>query len=214
MIYGSGSNAAITFAINSGIIGATECTGFARFITPASVTQVPLVRQDGAFTPLQIGGGNFVNIAAWPSGSIMVRYAWTVAGSKSYAHTGRFKSGIGADSRLFVDNTVYASGFGSNYGGSGSGAITSAGSLFPLLCVEDLTDNATGYYLSDVAIWTVSLTDNEVSSLEKGFSPRRVRPSALIVHVPLVRNIQDVKRGLLPITAQGVTPALHPRYYP
>lgn len=41
-------------------------------------------------------------------------------------------------------------------------------------------------YIADVAIWNVALTDAEVLSLSKGFSPLKVRPSGLVFYCPLL----------------------------
>lgn len=40
-------------------------------------------------------------------------------------------------------------------------------------------------YLADVALWNVALTDAEVLSLARGYSPLLVRPSALVFYSPL-----------------------------
>lgn len=40
--------------------------------------------------------------------------------------------------------------------------------------------------LADIALWSVQLTDDEVTSLGKGFSPLLIRPSALEIYGPLV----------------------------
>jgi hypothetical protein len=68
-------------------------------------------------------------------------------------------------------------------------------------------------YLSDLAIWNESLTDDEIVGLSKGFKPFRVRPQSLQLYIPLIRNIQDV-RGVVSLTSfNGPTPISHPRMY-
>ena len=79
-------------------------------------------------------------------------------------------------------------------GGSKGTDTTSTTTPFPSRTSIGKRDNAsndrafgaggTGY-LADVAIWNVALTDAEVLSLSKGFSPLLVRPSALVFYSPL-----------------------------
>lgn len=66
---------------------------------------------------------------------------------------------------------------------------------------------------AEVAIWSVSLTGAEISSLSKGFKPYRIRPQSLVFYAPLIRNLQDTK-GALAITNNNSAPvANHPRVY-
>jgi hypothetical protein len=66
--------------------------------------------------------------------------------------------------------------------------------------------------LAEVGIWNVALTDDEVASLAKGFSPDQIRPQSLIAYLPLVRTAQDIK-GNAWTTAGTLTVADHPRVY-
>jgi hypothetical protein len=66
--------------------------------------------------------------------------------------------------------------------------------------------------LAEVAIWTAALSDAEIASLAKGFSPLRVRPQSLVYYQPLVRSDHVWKGPTMPRTGSpGVT--RHPRTY-
>lgn len=67
---------------------------------------------------------------------------------------------------------------------------------------------------AEAAIWSVALTAAEIASLAKGFSPRRIRPQSLVFYAPLIRNLQDVRRGLALTPVNGPTVVAHPRCYP
>ena len=67
--------------------------------------------------------------------------------------------------------------------------------------------------MSEAAIWNVALTNAEIASLAKGFSPRRVRPQSLVFYAPLLRNLQDLRQGLALTAVNSPTVANHPRVY-
>lgn len=67
--------------------------------------------------------------------------------------------------------------------------------------------------LSDIAIWSATLTAAEISSLAKGFKPTRIRPQSLVFYAPLIRNLQDVRGGLALTNNNSATVADHPRVY-
>lgn len=69
---------------------------------------------------------------------------------------------------------------------------------------------------AEAALWSVVLSAAEINSLFKGFSPRRIRPQALISHTPLVRDLIDRKNGAVGVfylADNSVTIATHPRCY-
>jgi len=78
-------------------------------------------------------------------------------------------------------------------------------------------DQTLGAYLtgdvSEVAVWTVDLTDDEIASLAKGFKPFRVRPQSLLYYAPLIRNLHDVSAGITLTNNNSATVADHPRVY-
>jgi hypothetical protein len=78
-----------------------------------------------------------------------------------------------------------------------------------------ITGGATTFfpgYIAEFAAWNIALTDDDVASLAKGFSPRLVRPQSLVFYAPLIRNVQDL-RGVVALTTTGTTVADHPRIY-
>lgn len=66
-------------------------------------------------------------------------------------------------------------------------------------------------YGADYAIWNAALTDAEVLSLSKGYSPLLVRPQSLVFYLPGVRNKQDVRKGITLTEAGTVGVIAHPR---
>lgn len=55
-------------------------------------------------------------------------------------------------------------------------------------------------YLAEVAIWNVTLTANELSSLYTGTKANQIRPQNLKFYMPLVRNIYDATASTTGIT--------------
>lgn len=56
-------------------------------------------------------------------------------------------------------------------------------------------------YLAEVAIWNVTLTTNELSSLYTGTKANQIRPQNLKFYMPLVRNIYDATASTTSITS-------------
>lgn len=51
-------------------------------------------------------------------------------------------------------------------------------------------------HISDVAIWSAALNTDEINSLAKGFSAKRIRPQSLEYYVPLVRNLYEYNSNI------------------
>ena len=66
---------------------------------------------------------------------------------------------------------------------------------------------------ADAALWNAFLTDDEITSLSKGFKPYRVRPQSLVFYAPLIRDLNDIKAGLALTNNNTATVADHPRVY-
>ena len=66
---------------------------------------------------------------------------------------------------------------------------------------------------ADAALWNAFLTDDEITSLSKGFKPYRIRPQSLVFYAPLIRNLQDTKGGLALTNNNTATVTDHPRVY-
>lgn len=54
--------------------------------------------------------------------------------------------------------------------------------------------------LAEVGYWSAALDDDEVAALGKGFSPRLIRPSALVAYLPIIRDFVDVKGAGFAVT--------------
>ena len=65
------------------------------------------------------------------------------------------------------------------------------------------SDNVPSYegYLAEVAIWNVTLTTDELSSLYTGTKADQIRPQNLKFYMPLVRNIYDATNSTTSITS-------------
>lgn len=72
--------------------------------------------------------------------------------------------------------------------------------------------------IAEVAVWNVALSDEEIVSLAKGFSPVLIRPSALVAYWPLFGNDSpelDRWKSRFDMTVTGATKDVHSRmYYP
>ncbi len=62
-------------------------------------------------------------------------------------------------------------------------------------------------------MWQATLTAEEVASLAKGMTCDKIRPQSLVTYIPLMRDIQDIARGMT-LTNTNSTVANHPRIYP
>lgn len=65
--------------------------------------------------------------------------------------------------------------------------------------------NSTRGRVSDVALWSTELNTDEIRSLSKGFSAKRIRPQSLEYYAPLTRDLIEYSGGLA-ITNNGSTP--------
>jgi hypothetical protein len=67
--------------------------------------------------------------------------------------------------------------------------------------------------ISEIAIWKNSLTNNEINALHKGFTADQICPQSLAFYAPLIRNLVDLRGGLVITNNNGATPSTHPRIY-
>jgi len=68
-------------------------------------------------------------------------------------------------------------------------------SIVTIGCLLDLTTLFNGY-ISDVAMWSEALTQEDITSLSKGFSAKRIRPQHLKYYVPLIRNVYEYNNNI------------------
>jgi hypothetical protein len=77
---------------------------------------------------------------------------------------------------------------------------------------SDGSNNFDGY-ISDIAIWSVALNTDEINSLAKGFSAKKIRPQSLTYYVPLVRNLQEHRGNIELTNNNAATVVQHNRIY-
>ena len=65
---------------------------------------------------------------------------------------------------------------------------------------------------AELGMWQSTLTAAEIASLAKGMTCDKVRPQSLVYYTPLIRDIQDLARGMT-LTDTNSTVANHPRVY-
>jgi hypothetical protein len=108
---------------------------------------------------------------------------------------------------------VYANGTASSV----STGIRTPASVASLFIGIDRLNN--GFQLpmtgrvADVAIWSAALTADEITSLSRGVSARLVRPQSLVFFAPLIRELQDLSRGITITNVNTATVIQHPRIY-
>jgi hypothetical protein len=65
---------------------------------------------------------------------------------------------------------------------------------------------------AELGMWQATLAAEEVASLAKGMTCDKIRPQSLVYYTPLIRDIQDLARGMT-LTNTDTTVANHPRVY-
>jgi hypothetical protein len=65
---------------------------------------------------------------------------------------------------------------------------------------------------AELGMWQATLTAAEIASLAKGMTCSKVRPQSLVYYTPLIRDIQELARGMT-LTNTDSTVATHPRVY-
>jgi hypothetical protein len=172
---------------NNAALGSNERTSFLLF------------RGDQPGDPIQmrgINGGAFFN-------AVLTAGAYTI-------NTLHSLIGIaGTPSKAGIDGTLTSSG-GGDQANPISVTLLSIGNQF--VYTGAATVGPVGR-IASCAYWDVELTQAEVSSLARGFPPRRIRPQSLKHYIPLLRNVQDLRQAIT-LTYTG-TPVVgvHPRSY-
>jgi hypothetical protein len=65
---------------------------------------------------------------------------------------------------------------------------------------------------AELGMWQATLTAEEAASLARGMTCDKIRPQSLVYYTPLIRDIQDLARGMT-LTDTNSTVANHPRVY-
>lgn len=67
--------------------------------------------------------------------------------------------------------------------------------------------------IAEIAVYNVALSGDEIVMLSKGFSASLVKPQNLVYYAPLIRDLGDIRGGLIHTNNNGATVANHPRIY-
>ncbi len=65
--------------------------------------------------------------------------------------------------------------------------------------------------IAEAAAWNVALTAAEIASLALGVKPSRIRPQSLVMYVPAIRSVIDIRAGLAFTASGSPTVGVHPR---
>jgi hypothetical protein len=108
----------------------------------------------------------------------------------------------GTSVRMFVNGTDNG-GFSTSHSQGNSPCVI--GSRY-----TQITEFVNGA-VAEFAVWSVALTDAEITALARGFTAEQIRPQSLSFYASLVRNFQDVRGGLAITNNNSATVAAHPR---
>lgn len=64
--------------------------------------------------------------------------------------------------------------------------------------------------VAEAAVWNVALNASEIAALATGLRPSLVRPQSLVLYVPIIRDVLDL-RAALAFTDNATTVVAHPR---
>lgn len=67
--------------------------------------------------------------------------------------------------------------------------------------------------IAEIGVWSVALTAAEIASLSKGLSCRNIQPQSLVFYAPLIRDLNDIARGITISNINSSTVSDHPRIY-
>lgn len=111
-----------------------------------------------------------------------------------------------ASLKLYINGSQLGATYTVARGTVSTQALTSLGG-------DGTAENADAHY-ADFGFWNTELTAAEITSLNRGFPPRRIRPQLLFRDIPLIRNLQDTARGTTVTAVNSPTVSTHPRSYP
>jgi len=151
----------------------------------------------------------------------VARIAVTYAGESSPAGitsaTGTISNNVWAHAcGVFTTNasrTVYRDGGNSTTNTTDISPISAFTALSLGARIINVTDQFLNGDIAEAGIWNVALTADEIASLGKSMSPKRIRPQNLVFYAPLIRNLQDYSRASTITNVNGATASDHPRVY-
>lgn len=100
-----------------------------------------------------------------------------------------------------------------NFYGSNTTSRTPAASVTRTTIGSNMTSDFMTGQIAEVGIWNIDLTDQEVSALGQGVSPSLIRPQSLVLYMPLMRNVVELKQGRVFTTGGSPNVTDHPRVY-
>jgi hypothetical protein len=204
----SGFSASNRLTISTALVTGAPCTLACWFNSTSLTANQNLVAITNA------GGSTYLGIAAsgTRAGDPVIAYVGTplalASSSLGYsANVWQHACGV------FSSSTLRAAFLNGGNKGTDTNSSTPASLAFSSIGTYNASGaDATLGAVAEVGIWNVALTDDEVASLAKGFSPDQIRPQSLIAYLPLVRTTQDIK-GNAWATAGTLTVADHSRVY-
>ena len=158
---------------------------------------------------LLVGATNVITFQVGASGSFDSRSTTATISANTWHHVaGTYNTTTQQPTQVFLD--------GVKVGPANSSRTPVAGNLTRTLLGSTYVSSSLTQYLdgriAEAGIWSVVLTDAEVTSLYRGFKPSSVRPDKLALYMPLVREVQDVRAGLS-FTNNATAAAAHVRRY-
>lgn len=67
--------------------------------------------------------------------------------------------------------------------------------------------------IAEIAVYNTALGEDEIVMLSKGFSASLVKPQNLVYYAPLIRDLGDIRGGLIHTNNNGATVSAHPKIY-
>lgn len=156
---------------------------------------------------LLLGATDVISFQVGASGSFgTVSTTNTITAGTWHHVAGSYNTTVNQPQQVWIDGT--------KTGPTNSSRTPVAGNLNRTLLGSTYISSALTQYfngrIAEAAIWSVVLSDADVTSLSKGFKPSAVRPDKLALYMPLVREVQDVRAGLS-FTNNATAVAVHPR---
>lgn len=156
---------------------------------------------------LLVGATSVITMQVGGSGSFASLSTTNTVTAGTWHHVaGSWNTTTGQPQQVWID--------GVKSGPTSSSRTPVAGNLTRTLLGSTYVSSSLTQYLdgriAEAGIWSVVLTDAEVTSLYRGFKPSAVRPASLSLYLPLVREVQDVRAGLS-FTNNATAAAAHVR---
>lgn len=145
-------------------------------------------------------------------------------GAQAYDGTTSGKQAVASNSTSWVSAVgIFASGASRNAYADGATGAANTASVAPsgisTTCIGAFNSSYGGGGASCAAAsvamaagWSVALDANEIASLSKGFSPRRIRPQSLKFYISAIRDVTEIIQSL-GFSVAGGSVADHPRCY-